>query len=55
MKKFGFATVAATAFAAALVGLAGPANADVDHHQWIQDNQQRATVQTITPVFGNGR
>ena len=27
MKKFGFATIAATAFAAALVGLAGPAEA----------------------------
>ena len=58
MKKFGIASVTsivATGFAAALFGLAAPASADVDHHQWITDNQQRATVGTVTSTVGNGR
>jgi hypothetical protein len=55
MKKFGFASVIATGFAAALFGLAAPANADVVHHQWVQDIQQQANGGTTTPVFGNGR
>ena len=55
MKKFGFASVIATGFAAALFGLAAPANADVVHHDWVHDIQQQATVGSTTPVFGNGR
>jgi hypothetical protein len=55
MKKFGFATIAASALAAAVIGLAGPAQADIAHHQWIHDIQQRATVGSVTPTFGNGR
>jgi hypothetical protein len=55
MKRFGFAGIVATGFAAALFGLAAPARADIDHHQWINDIQQRATVGTVTPVFGDGR
>ena len=55
MKKFGFASIVATGFAAALFGLAAPANADVVHHNWVHDIQQQATVSSTTPVFGNGR
>lgn len=55
MKKFGFAATAATAFAAALIGLAGPANADIGHHQWVHDTQQQATVGSATSTVGNGR
>jgi hypothetical protein len=55
MKKFGFASAIATAFAAALVGLAAPAQADVTHHEWVHDIQHQATVGDITPTFGNGR
>ena len=67
MKKFGFATIAATALAAALVGLAAPAGAAVvaapasvgystgiDHHQWVNDIQQQVKTPTA-PVVGNGR
>jgi hypothetical protein len=67
MKKFGFATIAATAFAAALVGLAAPAEATtvaapasvtfstgIDHHQWINDIQQQVKTPPA-PVVGNGR
>lgn len=58
MKKFGFtsaAAVVAGGFAAALIGLAAPANADLDHQQWIQDIQQSAQVGSAQSTVGNGR
>lgn len=58
MKKFGFASFAgvlATGLAAALFGLAAPANADVSHHQWVQDIQQQANVGSAQATVGNGR
>lgn len=55
MKKFGFASVIATGFAAALLGLAGPANADSTHYDWVHDIQQQATVGAVTSIVGNGR
>jgi hypothetical protein len=55
MNKFGFATLVAGALTAAVLGLAGPAQADIGHHQWVQDIQQQATVGSTTPTFGNGR
>ncbi|TXI65600.1 MAG: hypothetical protein E6Q55_01850 [Mycolicibacterium mageritense] len=55
MKKFGFASAIAAGFAAAVFGLAAPAQADVVHHQWVHDIQHQATVGSVTPVFGNGR
>ena len=35
MNKFGFAATVATGFAAALIGLAAPAQADIGHHDWV--------------------
>jgi hypothetical protein len=55
MKKFGFASVIATGLAAALFGLAAPANADVVHHDWVHEIQQHATVGSVTSTVGNGR
>lgn len=55
MKKLGFATMIASGLAAAVLGFAGPAQADVVHHQWVHDIQQQATVGSVTPTFGNGR
>lgn len=55
MKKFTVASAIATGFAAVVLGLAAPANADVAHHDWVRDIQQQATVGSVTPVFGNGR
>lgn len=55
MKKFGFASTIATGFAAVLLGLAAPANAGIDHHQWLNDIQQHATVGSATSTVGNGR
>jgi hypothetical protein len=55
MKKFGFATVVASGLAAAVLGLAGPAQADLGHHDWVNDIQQHATVGSVAPTVGNGR
>ena len=55
MKKFGFASVIATGFAAALLGLAAPASAGIDHHAWLDDIQQQAVVGSATSTVGNGR
>ena len=55
MKKFGFASAIVTGLAAAVIGLAGPAQADLGHNEWVRDIQQQATVGSVTPVFGNGR
>lgn len=55
MKKFGFASIVATGFAAAVLGLAGPAAADSTHHEWIHDIQQQASVGQVTSTVGNGR
>jgi hypothetical protein len=55
MNKFGIATIVASGLAAAVLGLASPAQADIGHHQWVHDIQQHATVGPVTPTFGNGR
>ncbi|MGO4444003.1 hypothetical protein AB4Z42_11675 [Mycobacterium sp. 2YAF39] len=55
MKKFGFATMVASGLAAAVLGLAGSAQADIGHNDWVHDLQQHASVGTVTPVFGDGR
>ena len=57
MKKFGFATIAATGLAAAILGLASPAQAasipaiglptDVGHHDWVDIIQPRAIVPQV--------
>ena len=55
MKKFGFATLIASGLTAAVLGFAGPANADIGHHDWVHDIQQQATVGSATSTVGNGR
>jgi hypothetical protein len=55
MKKFGFASIVASGLAAAVLGLAGPAQADLGHHDWVVDIQQHAPVGTVAPSVGNGR
>ena len=55
MKKFGFASIIATGFAAALVGLAAPAQADIAHHDWVHEIQQHASTGQVMSTFGNGR
>ncbi|MDT5009172.1 MAG: hypothetical protein QOH57_789 [Mycobacterium sp.] len=55
MKKSAFATIIASGFAAALFGLAAPANAGIDHHTWLNEIQQQATVGSVHSTVGNGR
>jgi hypothetical protein len=47
MKKFGFATMIASGLAAAVLGFAGPAQADSVHHDWVQDIQQQVNVPQV--------
>ncbi len=55
MKKFGFATIAATGLAAAVLGFAAPAQAapaipfptDVGHHEWVHDIQPKVNVPQV--------
>jgi hypothetical protein len=47
MKKFGFATVIASGLAAAMLGLAGPAQAGVDHLDWLNDIHYHATIPQV--------
>jgi hypothetical protein len=47
MKKFGFATIIASGLTAAVLGLAGPAQADVGHHDWVYDIQPSASVPQV--------
>jgi hypothetical protein len=47
MKKFGFATIVASGLTAAVLGLAGPAQADVGHHDWVHDIQPHVTVPQV--------
>ncbi|MBI3223738.1 MAG: hypothetical protein HYZ39_01645 [Mycolicibacterium cosmeticum] len=47
MKKFGFASVIAAGMAAAVMGLAAPAQADVAHNEWVHSNGQSATAPQV--------
>jgi hypothetical protein len=55
MKKFGFATIVASGLAAAVLGLAGPANADVVHHDWVHDIQQQVNVPMVDTTVQQSR
>ena len=47
MKKLGFATIIAGGLIAAVLGLAGPAQADIGHHDWAYNTSQHATVPQV--------
>jgi hypothetical protein len=47
MKQFGFATIIAGGLAAAVLGFAGPAQADVGHHDWVHQIQQQVNVPQV--------
>jgi len=55
MKKFGFATIIASGLAAAVVGLAGPAQADISHHDWIHDIQPQVSVPQVDNTVQQSR
>jgi hypothetical protein len=47
MKKFGFAAMIASGLTAAVLGLAGPATADVGHHDWVNTVQPSVSVPSV--------
>jgi hypothetical protein len=55
IKRKWLATALGLAATAAGLGLAGPAQADIGHHDWVNNIQQHATVGSVTPTFGDGR
>jgi hypothetical protein len=55
MKKFGFATIIASGLTAAVLGLAGPAQADSVHHDWVHDIQQQVTVPQVDTTVQQSR
>ena len=58
MKKFGFtglAGFAATGLAAAILGFAAPAQADVIHHDWIHEIQQQVNVPQVDMTVHQSR
>lgn len=55
MRKFSIASTIAAGFVAAAFALAAPASAGIDHHSWLNDVQQHATVGSATSMVGNGR
>ena len=44
MKKFGFASIVASGLAAAVLGLAAPAQAGLSHNIWVNQNGPSVTV-----------
>ena len=55
MKKFGFATIIASGLTAAVLGLAGPAQADIGHHDWVHSVQQQASVPQVSTEVQQSR
>jgi hypothetical protein len=47
MKKFGFTAVVASGLAAAVLGLAGPASAGVDHQSWLDQIGPHVSVPQV--------
>ncbi|QZH61975.1 hypothetical protein K1X22_09875 [Mycolicibacterium farcinogenes] len=47
MRKFGIPAVLVSGLATTLLGLAAPASAGVDHHLWVHQMHQKATVPQV--------
>jgi hypothetical protein len=47
MKKFGLASIVATGLAAAVLGLAGSAQADLGHNTWVNQMGPSVTVPQV--------
>ncbi len=47
MRKFGFAAMIASGLTAAVLGIAGPAQADVGHHDWVNTIQPSVSVPQV--------
>jgi hypothetical protein len=47
MNKFGFASIVASGLAAAVLGLAAPAQADLSHNTWVNQIGPSVTVPQV--------
>ena len=55
MKKFGFATIVASGMAAAVLGLAGPAQADSSHLSWVDQLGSHVSVPQVDTTVHQSR
>jgi hypothetical protein len=56
MKKTSVVALIASGFAAAVVGLAAPAQADIGHHDWaVGSNQQQSSVSSTNTTVQQSR
>jgi len=55
MKKFGFASIVASGLAAAVLGLAAPAQADLGHNTWVNQIGQSVTVPQVNTSVQQSR
>ena len=55
MKKFGFASIVASGLAAAVLGLAAPAQADLGHNTWVKQFGPSGTVPQVDSSVHQGR
>jgi len=55
MKKFGFSAVIASGLAAAVIGLAGPAQADIGHNDWVNTIQPTVSVPHVDTTVQHSR
>jgi hypothetical protein len=56
MKKFGFASAIAAALTVGVLGLAAPAQADLGHHDWVNDmTSQTAQVPHVDTTVHQSR
>ncbi|MDT5388450.1 MAG: hypothetical protein QOE04_2091 [Mycobacterium sp.] len=55
MKKITFASAIATALTAAVLGLAAPAQADIGHHDWVNNTNPTAQVPHVDTTVHQSR
>ena len=55
MKKLGFATIVAGALTAGVLGFAGPAQADLSHHAFIDEITQPVSVPHVDTTVHQSR
>ncbi|MGV0851194.1 hypothetical protein [Mycolicibacterium phlei] len=55
MKKFGIAAIIASALSAPIIALAGPAQAGVDHHDWLDRVHPTVTVPQVDTTVRQSR
>jgi hypothetical protein len=55
VKKFGFASAIATALTVGVLGLAAPAQADIGHHDWVNNVNSTASAPHVDTTVHQSR